>query len=966
MSHSGPVTMPRRFRAIDPMMRAHHADPMSLTARITRCPRAHDVGIAQGLRAEFSDLAGAAGDLLAAIAGCSPYLAGLMRREADWLRAALAASPEDTLEQVLQLAVQGAPDQLGTALRMAKRRVALLTALADLGGVWALEAVTGALSDLADAALEAGLRALVTDEVRRGKLVAGDNPSAGMVVLAMGKLGARELNYSSDIDLICLFDDAQHQGREVEARAAFVRITRKLMALMSDLGSDGYVFRTDLRLRPDASVTPVCLSMSAAEAYYESVGRTWERAAYIKARPCAGNLAAGARFLATLTPFVWRKHLDFAAIQDAHDMRLRIRDHRRLHGPVRIEGHDLKLGQGGIREIEFFTQTRQLIAGGRDASLRDRTTVGGLAALTAAGWIPPDVADELTTHYRAHRSVEHRLQMVGDVQTHAMPSTADGVARIAAFCDQDAQAFRADLLARLGRVDALTGGFFAPGAPAASGPALSDAMARIVDGWSHYPALRSDRAQALFQRLRPGLLARLHKAANPDEALAAFDGFLAGLPSGVQIFALFDANPDLVDLIVDIAATSPALARYLSRNAAVLDAVIGGAFFAPWPQEIGLIDALAAQMAGCRDYEAKLDAARRWQKEWHFRVGVHHLRGLIDAAEAGRQYAALADAVLTALWPVVGSEVARKHGPAPGRGAVVLGMGSLGAGRLNAGSDLDLIVIYDAPGHDTSSGPRPLATRAYFARLTQGLVTALTAQMTDGRLYQVDMRLRPSGRQGPVAASLQSFRDYQESEAWTWEHLALTRARVVAGEGGLAAEVEAFRRDLLVRKGQGLRVAADVAEMRARLQSAKPVAGQWEARNGPGRLMDIELTAQTLALWSGSAVRATLDQLTAGQATGTGADLSQSAAQVLSDAYTLFWTVQCGARLLTDGILDIAALGSGGRAFLLRETGLAAPQDLTAALDAQAQAADGVISRLLSGAAARNEGGRNEGGQDAP
>ncbi|MEY4983438.1 MAG: hypothetical protein RIR62_1704, partial [Pseudomonadota bacterium] len=819
-----------------------------------------------------------------------------------------------------------------------------LTALADLGGVWPLETVTGALTRLADVAVDLSLKALVADEIRRGKLpgaVPDDAATAGgMVALAMGKMGAGELNYSSDIDLVCLFDETRYGADAHEARAAFIRVTRKMAAMLSDLTGEGYVFRTDLRLRPDAAVTPVCLSMAAAEAYYEAEGRTWERAAYIKARPCGGDLAAGERFLRTLVPFVWRKHLDFAAIQDAHDMRLRIREHRRLNGPLTVEGHNMKLGQGGIREIEFFTQTRQLIAGGRDASLRDRTTVGGLAALAARGWIPPEVAADLTGLYRAHREVEHRLQMVNDAQTHDMPVTPEGVARIAAFCGQEEAAFRAGLLDRLARTDRLTEGFFSPAATE-EGPALSDQARAIVEGWSSYPALRSDRAQSIFRRLRPALLKRLQKAANPDEALVALDGFLAGLPAGVQLFALFEQNPALIDLIVDIAGTAPGLARYLSRNAGVLDAVIGGSFFADWPGMRALADELARRLEDVADYEKKLDTARRWMKEWHFRVGVHHLRGLVDAFEAAKHYADLAEAVIAALWPVVCADFARKHGAPPGRGAVVIGMGSLGAARLNAASDLDLLVIYDADGVEQSDGPRPLATRPYYARLTQAMVTALTAQMPEGRLYEVDMRLRPSGRQGPVATSIQSFTAYQRDEAWTWEHLALTRARVLAGPPDLADEVEAFRRALLPEKGRGAQVRADVAEMRARLQAAKPAKGTLEAKNGAGRLMDIELLAQMCALIAGSPARGVERQIAAG---GKASILSDSDMTALLDAYRVLWRLQAGTRLLTDRTLDLAALGEGGRAFLLRETGEADAAALERRVDAASALAACVVA----------------------
>ncbi len=918
------------------------------SARLTRLPRPHDRAAADEVRAAFADLGPDVAALLANTAACSPYLKSLMGHEAPWLRDAVQQAPETVLAAELARLDALPLDGLGTGLRLAKRRLALLTALCDLGGVWPLETVTGALTDLADRAVHLSMVTLVAEEIRRGKLPgAGPDDAAtagGMISLAMGKMGAGELNYSSDIDLICLFDETSYQGAEQEARAAFIRVTRKMAAMLSDLTGDGYVFRTDLRLRPDASVTPVCLSMAAAESYYESVGRTWERAAYIKARPCGGDLAAGARFLKTLTPFVWRKHLDFAAIQDAHDMRLRIREHRGLNGQVTVEGHNMKLGQGGIREIEFFTQTRQLIAGGRDPALRDRTTVGGLAALAAKGWIPPEVAQELTLLYRAHREVEHRLQMVNDAQTHDMPITAEGVARIAAFCGQDDASFRADLLDRLARVDRLTEGFFAPG-QAEAGPDLSDAAKVIVQGWQHYPALRSDRAQAIFRRLRPQLLRELQRAANPDEALRALDGFLAGLPAGVQIFSLFEANPTLIALIIDIAGTSPRLARHLSRNAAVLDAVIGGSFWAAWPGMAALRTELAQVLAEVPDYEKKLDAARRWTREWHFRVGVHHLRGLIDAFEAGKSYADLADAVVAALWPVVAAEFARKHGPMPGRGAVLIGMGSMGAQRLNAGSDLDLIMIYDAAGVEESSGPKPLATRPYYARLTQAMVTALTAQMAEGRLYEVDMRLRPSGRQGPVATSLQSFVSYQETEAWTWEHLALTRARVLVGEATLAAEVEAVRRDLLARKGKGETVRADVAAMRKRLQEAKPAKGSWEAKNGAGRLMDVELCAQMVCLMAGSPARGVERQIAAGAAAG----LSAADQAALLDAYRLLWRLQCGTRLLTEGALDMAELGEGGRAFLLRETGETSAESLTARLEAATGLAERVISAQMQG-----------------
>jgi len=922
---------------------------MTFASRLTRCPIPHDPARAEEPRARFAGLAPELRALVEGTAGCSPYLAGLMTREADWIEAALAGSPEDALGDALALGEGMGSEALGSALRQAKARVALLAALADLGGVWQLEEVTGALTRLSDVAVSRAMTALVGDEIRRGKLpgaVPGDVATAGgLVSIAMGKTGAAELNYSSDIDLICLFDETRYDPDDVQdARASFIRVVRRMTAMLSDMTPEGYVFRTDLRLRPDASVTPVCISMGAAEQYYEAQGRTWERAAYIKARAASGDIAAGERFLQALTPFVWRRHLDFAAIQDAHDMRLRIRDHKGLHGRASLEGRDLKLGPGGIREIEFFTQTRQLIAGGRDPDLRQRDTVGGLAALAWKGWITDEAAGELTRHYRAHREVEHRLQMVGDAQTHALPVTAEGFDVIARMMGQgDTDAFRRDLRARLDRVAELTESFFAPGEARAT-PDLRPEMQAVVEGWRAYPALRSERAVRIFKRVEPEILSRLGRAANPEEALNQFDGFLRGLPAGVQLFSLFEANPQLIDLIVDVCSTAPALAAYLSRNAGVLDAVIGGDFFAPWPGLATLRAELSQRLADIPDYERKLDAARRWAKEWHFRIGVHHLRGLLDAQAAGREYAELAEACLSALWDPCLAEFARKHGAPPGRGSVVMGMGSLGAERLNAASDLDLIVIYDADGVDASEGPRPLASRQYYARLTQALVTALTAQMSEGQLYEVDMRLRPSGRQGPVATGLAGFRDYQMDEAWTWEHLALTRARPVAGSSDLAADVEAIRREVLAAKAGGAGIRADVAEMRARIFAAKAPDGAWEAKIGPGRLQDLELLAQMVTLMAADPARRVEAQLRAGQRAGF---LTKEEEAALQSGYRFLWRLQAGGRLLSDRPLEMEALGEGGRAFLLRETGCEDLDGLSTRLADTVAAVAAIVGRHL-------------------
>ncbi len=926
---------------------------MTLSHRLTALPRPFDPDMGAEARARVAGLPRDLADLVAGAAGSAPYLYDLLRREADWLPGAFE-DPSEALEAACAGLETLDTKALGPALRQAKRRHALLIALMDLGGLWPLEEVTGTLTRFADRACDLALKAALAPLIARGKLPGATEDDladcAGMVVMAMGKMGAGELNYSSDIDLICLFDESRFDDADFhEARSAFIKATRTMSRTLSDATAHGYVFRTDLRLRPDPSVTPVTVSMEAAERYYESFGRTWERAAYIKARPAAGDLDAGARFLQTLTPFVWRKHLDFAAIEDAHNMRLAIREHKGLGGPITLPGHDMKLGRGGIREIEFFTQTRQLIAGGRDPSLRARGTVPALEALAEAGWVPPEIAVDLSDHYRFHRTVEHRIQMVRDAQTHCLPQTEEGLERIACLMGRARADLEAELHARLSAVHTSTEGFFAPqsGTTPDAEIVIDDS---VVRRWLTFPALRSTRAKSALDRLRPVFEARLSEAARPEDALRALDGFLSGLPAGVQVLALFEANPHLIDLVLDVASSSPSLAEHLSQNAQVLDAVIGGDFFADWPGqaalEADLTDVLDRVGA---DYERVLDMTRRWAKEWHFRIGVHLLRGLICADRAGRYYADLARAVLRVIWPHVQQSFAARHGPPPGRGAVLLGMGALGAGAMNARSDLDLIVIYDAGEAETSDGPRPLPVRRYFARLTQALITALSAPMAEGRLYEVDMRLRPSGNQGPVATSWASFQQYQRTEAWTWEYLALTRAAVVAGPEALSEEVRGFIAARLADPREAAVLAADVLKMRVRIAAAKPSGGWLDIKTGPGRMQDIELLGQLGVLLGGGGTG-----LATGLANLLRRDvLTQPARDALADAHDLYWRVQQAGRLLAPDLRDERALGPSGVEALLRITEAPSLESLQKTLaDSQRDAArviDETLAAMVAG-----------------
>ncbi len=922
-----------------------HSQTRPMADLITAAPRPFDPDRGQEALAGLPMTSGAAADLIRGMAGCSPYLSGLIKRDTSWLEAALDRPPEDSLAALLSdtAALQAA--DVGPGLRALKRKVALLVALADLGGVWTLEQVTGALTRFADASVQRVVAAALSQEAERGRLPGLKSETlvngGGLAILAMGKMGAYELNYSSDIDLIVLFDETVvDSGFFEETRSGLVRATRRLSALLSEITDEGYVFRTDLRLRPDPAVTPVAVAMEAAERYYASVGRPWERAAFVKARAAAGDIAAGRRFLDRLQPFVWRRHLDFNAIRDAQDMRYRIQSHRRFRDDDVLEGRNIKLGPGGIREIEFYTQTRQIIAGGRDPALRDPGTVPALLALERAGWA--DRAKTLIEAYRNFRTVEHRLQMIGDQQTHDLPTNPDGFARLSAFMDLEPDHLRATLQDQIAEVRSITEEFFTPG-PAETLP-MSPAQSEAVARWRGYPAMRSARAGEIFDRVGPKLLARLERAPRPDEALVHVDRFLAGLPAGVQVFSLFEANPNLIDLIVDIAATTPQLATYLSRNAGVFDAVIGGSFFTEWPGAAALTRELTGDLGRARDYEDGLGLARRWAREWRFRVGVHHLRGLIDASEAGEQYADIADAVAAALWPFVVAEFAQKHGAPPGQGASVIAMGSFGSRRMSSRSDLDLIVVYEAAGATGSDGPRPLSTQVFYGRLTQAFITALTAPMADGKLYEVDMRLRPSGRQGPVATPFSGFQAYQREKAWTWEHLALTRARPVAGNPELSNATEAFRASFLKEPGDRETVLADVAEMRARLTETKP-GSLWDAKPGPGRLQDIALLAQAGARLSGSARRLPVAQLSDG---ASAIGLTEAETHVLVEADRTFWALQMSTQLMMEGPFDPDQVGLGGRAFLLRETGAKGVSEIEEMLGRLTARAADCIDAVLS------------------
>lgn len=938
---------------------------LPLHARILTRPIVHDEDRARRVLADLAahtesalaplrDLLAApnVASLIAGVAGASPFLASLMEREPGVLLRILESDP-DVLFAAFSAetdATVSAAETLPEAmrlLRLYKVRIALLTALADIAGIWPVMTVTRHLSIAADTAVASAVRFLFRQAHKRGEWLA-DTPD-GYIVLAMGKHGAFELNYSSDIDLIVLYDVARTRCASSDIQTMLVRLTRNLVKLLHERTEHGYVFRTDLRLRPDPGSTPLAISTDGALNYYETVGQNWERAALIKARPIAGDIEAGQQVLAALAPFIWRKYLDFAAIADIHAMKRQIHAFRGF-AEIRVAGHNIKLGRGGIREIEFFVQTQQLIAGGRQKDLRIADTLSALAKLTELGWITARARDELTEAYGFLRTVEHRLQMIADEQTQTLPEDPDRIEGLARFLGYaDATAFAADLTRRLETVQShyvrlfehspqlTTQGANMVFAGEADDPGTLGALAvmgyedasrvvALVRGWHHgrYPAVRTPRARELLTEMQPILIEALSRTADPDRAILGFDRFLSELPSGVQLFSLLKQNTNLLDLIAAIMGTAPRLATILSRRRRVLDAVLAPGFFGSLASRESLSSLVRGELAAARDMQERLDRARVVAHEQGFLIGVRVLTGTIAAAQAGGAYALLAEEMIVAMQAEVEREMERVHGTVPGGAAVVVAMGKLGGREMTAASDLDLIVVYDFDSEATSSsGSKPLPPTQYYTRYTQRLINAFTAQTSEGTLYDVDMRLRPSGQKGPVATQLSSFIAYQANEAWTWEHMALTRARVVSGPVPLRGRVEAAIRNVLVAPRDRARIAADVRDMRGRVFKEKGSKEIWELKQVRGGLVDLEFIAQHLQLVHAYDHPGILSQNTA----DTFRHLQQArliddtAAETLIPAAQLLGDLTQILRLCVEGAFVPAAATDGLKALLARSGG---------------------------------------------
>ena len=955
-----------------------------LADRLVPCGPVLDRAVADRVRArlaaegaEPAQLA-AAWAALAPVFAASPYLARLAVREGDGLAGLLAADPAQTLEAILG-AAEGAGglgmEAGGAALRRLKSRLHLLAALCDLGGVWDLDQVTGALTRFADVAVAAAMvlvAGAARDEGTLAQVGEGEaGPLPGLFLLAMGKMGAFELNYSSDIDVSVFYDPERLPVAEgVEPRAFAVQFTRRLAALMQDRTEDGYVFRVDLRLRPDPASTPSALPMDEALEYYETVGQNWERAAAIKARVAAGDRPLGAAFLAELQPFIWRRNLDFAAISDIHSIKrqiMEVRPDQRLAAP----GADLKLGPGGIREVEFFVQTQQLILGGRHPALRSPRTLDALEALVEAGQASRAAADELAAGYRQLRALEHRVQMLADEQTHRLPADERERRRVAALSGfSDLRRFDASVARTLKAVSRRYARLFAGEEPLASrfgslvftgvddDPQTLETLRRMgfsdpahvaaaVRGWHHgrIGATRSAQGRELFTRLAPRLLDAVAATGAPDEAFHRFGDFFAGLSMGVQVQSLFLAQPQLLELIVRVMAFAPRFARNLARRPAALDALLDPDFFAP----LGPLGPAPAPLAGADGYEAAMDAARRLFRDRSFQIGLQVLAGTATAAAAGEAFADLADRIVGSLAQASLDEIERRAGVFPGEVAVIA-LGKCGSREMTVSSDLDLMTLYAPSASDAASEITGWAAETFYGRFTGRLVTALSTPTAEGELYETDMQLRPSGTKGPVAVSFGAFENYYAGEAETWEHLALTRARVVwATSDAFAARCAGGIEAALRSPRDPLQTAADVVAMRDLMTRERPASGFWDLKLREGGLVDIEFAAQFLQLVhaadGGPLAQNTGEALAALGAAGL-------APAGLIDELTAAWRLQQDlSQLLKIALSDDAAPDTepkGLRVLLAKAGGARDYRALRALLAARATAAHRAFEALVA------------------
>lgn len=806
-------------------------------------------------------------ELLSLLENYSPYLTRLLALQPHVLDSFHNADAEHFCQNIIDDITRRQCEDISNYaarhyLRQCKQQISLMIALADISGEWTLKQVTYMLSLFADAvtqyALEHSLRAAVPKAMLSETPVSRD---CGIVILGMGKLGGYELNYSSDIDIIAIYDPERLDYLTPPARGRFAaRIIQQVASLLQDRTDHGYVFRVDLRLRPDPASTALAVSLDTATHYYERVGQNWERAAMIKARIIAGDMTLGQKFLHALQPFIWRNHLDFAAIDDILSIK---RQMQATQEPdITLPSHHLKTGYGGIREIEFLVQIYQLIWGGRVTELRIRATCEGLELLTQQGLISAATNDALQSAYQLLRLVEHRLQMRNDQQTHSLPENEQGFAELAIFCGfTTAVDFKDTLLMHLNNVHSIFTEAFAESHPLGSAGKLvftgvdhdahtldtlsqmgfdnAESISTAIQLWhkGSKKSTRTKKARELLTELVPDILHALASTVNPDQAFKRFDEFLDALPSGVQLFSLFQSNTALLTLIARIVGNAPILATRLSRYPQMLDLIVQRHANPLSTLSGSLKKDLSDWLTLARNEEEIIHYFCMFKLEKEFVVATQLLQQAITPRAASRYLSLLADTMIRKAVELVAAQLNEKYHVQPKLRFCIIALGKLGTKSLMIGSDLDVMCIYDAMSereHD------------YYHRLTTRVIRLLSYPTKEGPLYEMDTQLRPFGAQGAVAVQLQGFIRYYNDSAWLVENLALVQARIVMTSKAMKPDIaKALRVAQYV--GQPYReIIRNIHDVRAKINHQYHSTNPWDIKYISGGMMDIQWILKAL------------------------------------------------------------------------------------------------------------------------
>lgn len=825
------------------------------------------------------------------IFGNSPYLSQIIINYPEFYISCFEQGFENRFLELMQT-LKGQKfeqrEEIESELRKYKSKAALLIAVGEICGEFTGAIAMRHLSEFADLCVNKSVEYLLLDyqNKKQIKLINQDRPieNSGLVIIGVGKLGSFELNYSSDIDLAVFFEEEklEYTGRKT-LHQFYIELAQELTDIMAKRTRDGYVFRVDMRLRPDPASNPLAVSLKKAENYYFTVGQNWERAAMIKARMICGDEKSGEIFFSFMDKNVWRRTLDFETIEDIHSIKRQIDTKQGMH-PENLFGYNLKLGRGGIREIEFYAQTQQLIWGGRKPELREKDTVKALYALVRNNEIAEGTAIELEDAYKFYRMVEHRLQMINDEQTHDLPKEPSKMAELAIFCGfDDDKEFINVILEKISTVRKhyqelfVTSPSLAVESAEATGSLIftgtenhpdtletlskmgykdPNKVSDIVRGWHHgrYNCTQKPRSRAVLTKLMPAIISTFSRSPNPDESFIRFDEFLSRLPEKSQVFSMLSVNPSILELMSEIMGGYPEIAANLSRNPLLLDYVLSPEFYDALPEIVELeesVDNLIDKKNSSLDdiYEV----IKEWANERKFHIGIQLIRDQISIEEVFLSLTNIAEVAIKKLTEYTVQDFEKEIGKIEGGKISIITMGKLGSRELTFNSDLDLAFVYDHPEGVFTVGGSSLSPAQYYIRIASKIIYALSSISVTGKLYEVDLRLRPLGESGPLATSLRSFDEYysrgqKTGVAWLWEYMVLTKARVIGNDTGFNDKLQKIIYQKTLTKWSDEEFNKELEYIYKKFRDTKRIKHGVDIKNMPGGLFDMEFFLRALQL----------------------------------------------------------------------------------------------------------------------